>query len=54
VWRRREMYAGFFVATVERKHHLEDVRGRWIFIVWDGKTWIGLIWIRIGRGDGLL
>lgn len=30
------------VATVERKHHLGNVRGRWIFNIWNGKTWIGL------------
>jgi len=30
------------VATDERKHLVEDVRGRWIFNIWNGNTWIGL------------
>lgn len=47
-------YKRDFVATVERKHHLEDVRGRWILNIWNGKTWIRLIWLRIGGGGGLM
>jgi hypothetical protein len=27
---------------------------RWIFKKWDGEAWTGLIWPRIGIGDGLL
>ena len=27
---------------------------RWIFRKWDGGTWTGLIWLRIGTGCGLL
>ena len=27
---------------------------RWIFRKWDGGTWTGLIWFRIGTGGGLL
>jgi len=26
----------------------------WIFRKWDGGTWTGLIWLRIGTGGGLL
>jgi len=28
--------------------------GKWIFKKWDSETWIGLIWLRIGTGGGLL
>jgi hypothetical protein len=27
---------------------------KWIFKKWDGKEGAGLIWLRIGTGDGLL
>jgi hypothetical protein len=27
---------------------------KWIFKAWDEKVWTGLIWFRIGTGDGLL
>ena len=27
---------------------------KWIFKKWDGGTWTGLIWLRIGTGGGLL
>jgi len=39
------------------KVHLEDPRIEerilfmWIFRKWDGDTWFGLIWLRIGTGD---
>ena len=42
------------------KDHLEDggVDGRiilnWIFNKCDGAAWIGLIWLKIGTGGGLL
>ena len=26
----------------------------WVFKKWDEETWTGLIWLRIGTGDGLL
>jgi hypothetical protein len=26
---------------------------RWIFRKWDGGTWAGLIWLRIGKSGGL-
>jgi hypothetical protein len=27
---------------------------KWIFKKWDGGTWTGLLWLRIGTGDGVL
>jgi hypothetical protein len=27
---------------------------KWIFKKWNEKGWTGLIWLRIGTGDGLL
>jgi len=27
---------------------------KWIFKKWDGEAWTGLIWLRIGTGDGLV
>jgi hypothetical protein len=27
---------------------------KWIFKTWDGETWAGLIWLRIGPGGGLV
>jgi len=27
---------------------------KWVFKMWDGEAWIGLIWIRIGTGGGYL
>jgi hypothetical protein len=48
------------VGRPEGRNHLEDpgVDGRiilkWIFKKWDGGTWTGLIWLRIGTRGGLL
>jgi hypothetical protein len=55
---RRGVYR-VLVGNPEGKDHLEDpsVDGRktlrWIFSKWNG-AWIGLIWLRIWTGDGLL
>ena len=27
---------------------------KWIFTKWDGETWTGLVWLRIGTGGGHL
>jgi hypothetical protein len=48
------------VVKPEGKNHLEDpdIDGRiiqkCIFRKWDVAVWIGSIWLRIGRGGGLL
>ena len=57
---RGEVYTEFrWVNRVERDH-LEDlsVDGRiifkWSFKKWRWGAWIGLIWLRVGTGGGLL
>ena len=50
---------GFGVENLRERDHLGDpgVDGRilrWIFRKWDVGVWTGLIWLRIGTGDGLL
>jgi len=47
------------VGKTEGQNHLEDlgIDGRilkWIFKKRDGAAWIGLIWLRLATGDGLL
>jgi hypothetical protein len=51
---------GFLVRRPEGEDHFED-RGvdgrvivRLIFKKWEGEVWTGLIWLRIGAGDGRL
>jgi hypothetical protein len=54
------MGSGEVCGKPEGRDHLEDpgVDGntilRWIFRNWDGETWAGLIWFRIGTGGGHL
>jgi hypothetical protein len=52
------VHTGVWWGGLEGKNHLEDlsIDGRiilkWIFKKWDG-AWTGLIWLRIGTGNGL-
>jgi len=54
------MSAGFWWGNLRKRDHLEGlgVDGRmllkWIFKMWDGETWTGLTWHRLGRVGGLL
>ena len=54
------MCTGFWWGNPRERDHLEDVGidGRiilkCIFRKWDVGVWAGLIWLRIGKGNGLL
>jgi hypothetical protein len=60
VWGAGEVHTGVWWGDVTVKDHLKDlgVDGRiilqWIFMKWDGETWAGLIWIKIGTDGGRL
>jgi hypothetical protein len=51
---------GFGEGNLMERNHLEDLGTdgrlplRWIFKKWDGETWTGAIWLRIGTGGGRL
>jgi hypothetical protein len=55
-----EVHTGFGWGNLRERGHLEGpgLDGRivlkWIFGKWDEGTWIGSIWLRIGRGGLLL
>jgi hypothetical protein len=57
---RGKAYTGFWLEILRERDHLEDpgVDGRiilrWIFMKWDVEVWTESIWLRIGRGGGLL
>jgi hypothetical protein len=57
VWEGAEVHIGFWWGCLRKGHHLEYlcVDGliifKWIFKKWNGLT--GLIWFRIGIGEGL-
>ena len=54
------MYTGFLWGNLRVSDHLEDLGvggrliGRCIFRQWDVRAWTGLMWPRIGTGDGHL
>jgi len=51
-----EVHTGFWWEI----DHLEDSRVdgriilRWIFRKWEGETWTGMMWLRVGTGGWLL
>ena len=57
---RRDVYRVLVGETLRERDHLEDPDGdgrmilRWIFSKWDVGAWTGLIWLRIGTGEGQL
>jgi hypothetical protein len=59
VWGNGHVHTGLWWGNLREGDHFEepDVGGRiilkWVFKKWDGAR-IGLIWFRIGTGDGLL
>jgi hypothetical protein len=60
VWEKVDFHTGFWWRDQRERDHLEDlgVVGRIMlkcaFKMWNGKEWIGLIWLRIGIGGGAL
>ena len=54
------MYLGFWWGNLRKRDHLEgpSVDGKIIlkrmFIKWDGKAWIGLMWLRTRTGGAFL
>jgi len=54
------VYTGYWWGNLRGKNHVEDpgLGGRiilkLIFRKWDGGTWTGWIWLRLGTGGGLL
>jgi len=54
------VYTGFWSGNLREREHLEDagvdrrIILRWMFKKWDGGTWTGLTWFKVGRGGGHL
>jgi hypothetical protein len=61
-WESQKERDRIFVGKPEGNRPLGRPRRRWVDKVkmdlreigWDGMVWIGLIWLRIGTGGGLL
>jgi hypothetical protein len=54
---RGEMYRGFWwgnLSNLENSGLVGKIILRWIFKKWNGGARAGLIWLRVGRGGGLL
>jgi hypothetical protein len=57
---KREMHARFWWGNSKERHYLDnlDIDGRTIFKPifnkWDGRVWIGLIWLRTRTSGWLL
>jgi hypothetical protein len=60
VWVRGEVHTGFWWKDLREGGHLENpgidrrIIPKWIFKIWNGRAWPGLIWLRIGTDGGLL
>jgi hypothetical protein len=54
------VYTRFRLEKLKEKEHLEDpgldgrIILRCVFRKWVMGTWVGSIWLRVGRGDGHL
>ena len=60
VWRRGELYTGFWWENLRETDHLEDpgvdrrIILRWISRKWEVGEWTGSSWLWIGAGGGHL
>jgi len=60
VWGTGELHIGFSWRYLMESGHLEDldldrrIILQWFFSIWNGEAWTGLLWFRIGTGDGRL
>ena len=60
VWGTGEVRSGFWWGDLRERVHLEEpgvdrrIILKLILKKWDGETWTGLIWLRIGAGNGIL
>jgi hypothetical protein len=59
VWRRVEVYTGFWWGNLRERDCLKEpsIDGdgfKWLFKRWNVGVWIGLFWLGVGTGGGLL
>jgi hypothetical protein len=58
IWETGQVHTGHWWQDLRERAHLEDRRVdgamilQWIFKKWGEEAWIGLIWIKIGKGVG--